>query len=141
MTVKTSLDLLKIYCTILQQMQQKLRWQTHNYPFTTSKIFGKCLQSAFILWKYSVEYLHTCAPLYVCKGLSYISHCSHCIFISRPRGESGIKANTWPLKLVRVSLKEGKNHCYCIAIYKSSHLFLSHTDTHSSTTCIIFLLV
>lgn len=71
MTVKTSLDLLQIYCTILQQMQQKLRWQTHNYPFTTSKIFGKCLQSAFILWKYSVEYLHTCAPLYVCKGLSY----------------------------------------------------------------------
>lgn len=110
---------------------------SRNYPFTTSKIFGKCLQSAYAcgntLWNICTH-VHLCMCV---RDYHTVTHCSHCIFISRPRGESGIKANTWPLKLVRVSLKEGKNHCYCIAIYKSSHLFLTHTDTHTVPQCVL----
>lgn len=54
MTVKTSLDLLQIYCTILQQMQQKLRWQTLTQLSIYNiqniwKMFTKCFYLVEIL--------------------------------------------------------------------------------------------
>lgn len=63
------------------------------------------------------------------------AQCSHCVFHLNTHGESGVRTNICPLKLVRVTDKEGKKKSSNATVWRMIKVATCFPHTHIHLVC------